>query len=191
MNRSNRIIRLKKLKAPNCKRCSLYKSSTHICILGRGNVMAKIMLIGEAPGSAEEKTGRPFCGKAGKFLDRLFNSLDMQNLVYITNAVRCRPPENRSPTPKELIACKPFLIAEIDIIKPKVILLLGRVAVSALGFGADVNAGSDCFFCSSWPNCYVKATWHPAYALRRGKGATNDLVKALKLVKRLSNEKNK
>jgi len=143
------------------------------------------MLIGEAPGSAEEKTGKVFCGRAGKFLDKLLRGrgLDMQNLVYITNACRCRPPENRSPTPKELDACRPFLKAEVDIVKPKVILLLGRVATAALGFGASVNTGSEYFFYGPWPNAYIKTTWHPAYCLRRGKGATRDLVKHLKWAK--------
>jgi len=177
MNRRGKTIRLARLKDSSCKRCKLCKSSRHVCILGKGNVMASIMLIGEAPGAAEERTGKVFCGRAGKFLDKLLNSLDMKDRVYITNAVRCRPSDNRKPTSEEIHACQKYLDGELGIIKPKVILLLGRTAIEAMGFGADVNAGSEGFLVNeTW---WAKGTWHPSYCLRRGKAATRDLFKAL------------
>lgn len=189
MNRHGKQLRLERLKNTHCTRCKLYKSSKHVCILGKGNVMGSIMLIGEAPGSAEAESGQVFCGRAGKLLDKLLKLLEMYHLVYITNACRCRPPKNRNLTSAELEACNYYFRREIDIIKPKVIILLGRTAVTAMGFGADVNAGSEYFYCSPWPACYIKATWHPSYCLRRGKGATHDLYLALKWARDFINEK--
>ena len=183
MNRRGKTIRLERLKNTNCRRCNLYKSSKHVCILGKGNVMAPIMLIGEAPGAAEEKTGKVFCGRAGKFLDQMLDFLDMRGMVYITNAVRCRPPENRKPWEEEVGACQKYFDRELNIIKPKVIVLLGRTAVEAMGFGVEVNAGSKGFLCDEiW---WVKGTWHPSYCLRRGKAATRDLLKALQWAKEI------
>ena len=185
MNRRGKQLRLQKLRNPHCTICKLHKSSKHVCILGRGNVMAPIVLVGEAPGAAEEKTGKPFMGRAGKLLNKLLKLLEMYHLVYITNACRCRPPKNRNLTSAELEACNYYFKKEIDIIKPKIIILLGRTAVTAMGFGADVNAGSSYFHYEPWPDCYIKASWHPSYCLRRGKGATKDLYRALKWAKEM------
>jgi len=181
MNQRGKIIRLKRLQDSSCKRCSLHKSSKHICILGKGNVMTSILLLGEAPGSAEEKTGKPFMGRAGKLLNNLLELLEMLDLVYITNAARCRPPENRNPTFKELLACGYFLGKEIEIISPKIIIPMGRVAMFALGF-ADIRAGTKPFFSKEW-QVWINPTFHPAYCLRRGRNATNDLYKVLKWAK--------
>jgi len=184
MNRRGKTIRLQRLKNTDCKKCMLHKSSKHTCILGKGNVMASIMLIGEAPGAAEEKTGKPFMGRAGKLLDRLLNDPNIQNKVYVTNTVRCRPPENRKPTKDEIYACEKYFDKELNIIKPKVIVLLGRTAIEGMGFGPEINAGSKGFlFDETW---WIKGTWHPAYCLRRGKGATKDLLKALQWAKERS-----
>lgn len=183
MNRRGKTIRLERLRDLACRCCSLYKSSRHTCILGKGNVMAPIFLIGEGPGAAEEQSGKVFCGRAGKFLDRLLIQLDMIDMVYITNAVRCRPPDNRKPRTDEVKACQKYFDGELNIVQPKVVVLLGRTAVEALGFGAEVSAGSKGFlFDEIW---WVKATWHPSYCLRRGKGATKDLYKALKWARKL------
>lgn len=141
--------------------------------------MAPIVLIGEAPGSAEVRTGKVFQGRAGKLLDRILQKLDMADMVYITNAVRCRPPENRDPTAAELEACHYYLKREIDVIKPKVIILLGRVATKSLGLGGDVNVDSSYFYYTPWPNAYIKSTYHPAYCLRRGGDTTKTLAKHL------------
>ena len=181
MNQRGKEIHLARLKDPDCKRCSLYRSTKHVCILGKGNVMSSIVLVGEAPGAAEEKTGKPFMGRAGKLLDRLLTSLNLQDKVYITNPVHCRPPDNRKPTKKEIEACRIYFDGELNIVKPKVIILMGRTAIEAYGFGSEVNAGTKPFlFDDTW---YIISTWHPSYCLRRGKAATHDLLKALRCAK--------
>jgi len=114
----------------NCKKCSLYKErigNRFYPVIGEGNHQAKIMFVGEAPGLQEAKTGRPFCGASGKILDELLNSVGIKRgEVYIANLLKCRPPENRDPQPEEIKACSSYLERQIDIIKPKVICLLGR-----------------------------------------------------------------
>ncbi len=100
-------------------------------VMGNGNPHAEIMFIGEAPGEKEDKQGIPFVGQAGKLLDELLKSIELNREdVYITNVVKFRPPENRDPTPEEKAACLPFLQMEIAIIKPKVLVPLGRHALT-------------------------------------------------------------
>jgi uracil-DNA glycosylase family 4 len=100
-------------------------------VMGHGNPHAEIMFIGEAPGEKEDKQGIPFVGQAGKLLDELLKSINLNREdVYITNVVKFRPPENRDPTPEEKAACLPFLQMEIAIIKPKVLVPLGRHALT-------------------------------------------------------------
>lgn len=114
----------------NCKKCFLSKErikNRFYSVVGEGNNKAKIIFIGEAPGLNEAKTGRPFCGTAGKILDELFKSVKIKReSVYITNIVKDRPPKNRPPNKEEIDACVPFLIRQIEIIKPKVICALGN-----------------------------------------------------------------
>jgi DNA polymerase len=108
--------------------CELAKTSNPV--LGEGNPKAEIMFIGEAPGEQENKQGRPFVGPAGKFLDELLESIGLKREdVYISNVVKYRPPANRDPTPEEKAACMPWLQLEISLIKPKVIVPLGRHAL--------------------------------------------------------------
>lgn len=189
MNRRGKELRLERLKNPECKLCKLCKSSQHVCILGKGNVMAPIVLIGEAPGKAEVQTGKPFMGRAGKLLDRVLQAIDIADMVYITNAVRCRPPENRDPTNAELEACHYYLKREIDIIKPKVVVLLGKVAVKSLGLSGDVNVDSSYFYYTPWPNAWVRATWHPAYCLRKRGDTIKTLAEHLSWAKSVAKEK--
>jgi len=120
----------------NCKKCSLQKErvkNRFYPVIGEGNHRAKIMFVGEAPGLQEAKIGRPFCGAAGKILDQLLESVRIKREeVYITNLLKCRPPENRDPQPEEIKACSPYLERQIEIIKPKVICLLGRYSMKFL-----------------------------------------------------------
>lgn len=117
-----------KEKLKDWKGCDLAKSANPV--LGEGNARAEIMFIGEAPGEQEDKQGRPFVGPAGKFLDELLNSIGLQRAdVYISNVVKYRPPANRDPTPEEKAACMPWLKMEIALIKPKIIVPLGRHAL--------------------------------------------------------------
>ncbi|RLF49486.1 MAG: uracil-DNA glycosylase [Thermoplasmata archaeon] len=116
----------------NCKRCALHKTRTNV-VFGEGPKDAEIMLVGEAPGRQEDNSGRPFVGAAGKFLTEALNSAGIERKeVYITNVVKCRPPGNRTPNEIEIRTCSPYLVRQIEIIKPKVICALGAVASSFL-----------------------------------------------------------
>ncbi|MCO6041229.1 MULTISPECIES: type-4 uracil-DNA glycosylase [Thermococcus] len=113
-----------KIKA--CKKCPLGELRTN-AVPGSGSYDAKIMFVGEAPGYWEDQKGLPFVGRAGKVLDELLESIGLRREeVYITNVVKCRPPNNRDPTEEEIKACSPYLDKQIDIIRPKVIVPLGR-----------------------------------------------------------------
>ncbi len=115
-------------KLKDWKGCPLHSSAN--AVLGEGNPQARIMFIGEAPGEQEDRLGRPFVGPAGKFLDELLTSIGLQRSeVYISNVVKYRPPNNREPTPEEKEQCMPWLKLEIALIKPKVIVPLGRHAL--------------------------------------------------------------
>lgn len=116
-----------------CYKCDLSKTRTNV-VFGEGIFSSKIMLIGEAPGKQEDETGKPFVGRAGKLLDKL---LDSQNLsreknIYICNLVKCRPPENRIPLNKEIMACREYLDIQIQLIKPKIIVLVGTTSVKEI-----------------------------------------------------------
>ncbi len=114
----------------NCKKCNLYKSRKN-SVPGEGPANAKIMIIGEAPGEKEDEMGRPFVGAAGKLLTNLLEERGLKrSQVFITNILKCRPPGNRDPAPQEVEACKDYLIKQIKIIKPKIIVTLGRHATS-------------------------------------------------------------
>lgn len=115
-----------------CTKCPLAKGRTHT-VPGEGNPNAKVMFIGEAPGEQEDVQGRPFVGPAGRFLNELLALAGLErDEVFITNTVKCRPPNNRTPSNDELLACRPFLEAQIALIRPKVVCLLGAAALKAL-----------------------------------------------------------
>jgi len=153
-----------KKEVEKCRKCSLWKTRKKI-VFGEGPVSAKIMFLGEAPGKEEDKTGIPFCGRAGKLLDNLLkeNKIDRKK-VYITSVIKCRPPKNRIPSKEELTACRKWWQKQIGIIKPKKIILLGRVAFNTvLGLGEL----GDCR--GRWlkvKNQLYFPTYHPAAALR-------------------------
>lgn len=113
-------------KMSKCAKCILRSGCLRV-VFGEGNAEAEIMFIGEAPGKKEDETGHPFVGAAGKFLDEMLAIIKLKREdVYIANVVKCRPPENRDPLPEEAAACWPWLLAQIKIIKPKLIVTLGR-----------------------------------------------------------------
>ncbi len=157
----------KKLKseALQCERCHLRKTCKQI-VMGEGSLNNKIMFIGEGPGADEDRLGRPFVGRAGKLLDKIFSALNIKrDEVYITNIVKCRPPNNRVPTISEAEACMPILKSEIEIIDPKVIVTLGSTALKYLvdqkmaitrKRGQWIKRGE----------YYILPTFHPAYLLR-------------------------
>lgn len=116
----------------NCQRCGLAQQRTRL-VFGNGRANARIMLIGEAPGSNEDREGKPFVGNAGQLLDKILQAIQLSRPeIYVTNVVKCRPPENRDPLPEECQTCFPILKRQIEIIEPQFILLLGRVAARVM-----------------------------------------------------------
>ena len=113
-------------EAKECKKCGLSKSRNNV-VFGKGNPSSGILLVGEAPGYNEDMRGVPFCGKAGDVLDILLSSVGMKREdVYITNIIKCRPPQNRDPEPVEIESCREYLEKQIELIKPRIIGCLGR-----------------------------------------------------------------
>ncbi|ACS34316.1 Uracil-DNA glycosylase [Thermococcus gammatolerans EJ3] len=126
------LMRKLEEKIRNCRKCPLGQLRTN-AVPGSGSYDAKVMFVGEAPGYWEDQKGLPFVGRAGKVLDELLEGIGLsRDDVYITNIVKCRPPENRDPTEEEIRACSPYLDMQIDIIRPKVIVPLGRHSMGYL-----------------------------------------------------------
>ena len=120
------------LEASNCEQCILSKSRNKV-VFGKGHKKSKIFIIGEAPGKDEDLNGEPFIGRAGKLLTEILLSIQLKRSdVYITNTIKCRPPENRNPNSDEIKSCSYFLDKEIDLIAPQVIILLGKVAAETV-----------------------------------------------------------
>jgi DNA polymerase len=127
----------------NCRRCPLYKTRINP-VIGEGNLRAKILFIGEGPGASEDQTGHPFIGRAGKILDELLDSAGIKREdVYIANILKCRPPQNRNPQKEEIEACTPYLLKQIETIKPEVICTLGNYSTAFImekyGLGEKVQ----------------------------------------------------
>lgn len=117
----------------NCQRCKLAKLGRTKVVFGTGNPNASIMFVGEAPGFNEDQQGEPFVGAAGKLLDKLLESAGLSRAqVYIANVIKCRPPNNRDPEPDEVETCKPFLLQQIELIKPKLVCTLGNWATQTI-----------------------------------------------------------
>ncbi len=117
----------------NCQRCKLAKLGRTQVVFGVGNPHAEIMFVGEGPGYYEDQQGEPFVGAAGKLLNELLQSAGLsRSQVYIANVIKCRPPNNRDPEPDEVDTCKPFLLQQIELIKPKVVCTLGNWATQTL-----------------------------------------------------------
>lgn len=159
------LAELRKQVMP-CTRCKLHTTRRH-AVFGEGNPAAKVMFIGEAPGATEDQTGRPFVGAAGQLLDRIITgAMGLQRRdVYIANVNKCRPPDNREPAPDEVAACLPFLRAQIELIRPQVIVCLGRVAAQNL-LGTHDSASKLRGQSLAWLGIPVVVTWHPAFLLR-------------------------
>ena len=120
------------LEAKNCHACPLSNTRNNV-VFGQGNRKAKILIIGEAPGKDEDLSGEPFVGRAGKLLNEILFSMKLtRDNVYITNTVKCRPPENRNPNSDEINSCSRFLDNQISLISPNIIILLGKVAAGRL-----------------------------------------------------------
>jgi len=150
-----------------CYKCDLSKTRAQVVFSG-GNPEAKLMLIGEGPGKNEDETGQPFVGRAGKLLDKLLftQNITREKNLYICNVVKCRPPENRVPTPAEIEACKVYINAQIQLIRPKLILLAGSTAVSSvLGTKEPISKIRGKWFDGPLGS-KVMPLFHPSYLLR-------------------------
>ncbi len=150
----------------DCRRCRLCERRTQI-VFGVGSPKARVMFVGEGPGAEEDKQGEPFVGRAGQLLtDIITKGMSLKRTdVYIANVVKCRPPENRVPEPDEMAACIPFLEAQVEAIRPEVIVALGATAVQGL-LGVKVQITK---FRGEWTNFKgtpLMPTFHPSYLLR-------------------------
>lgn len=151
--------------ASACTRCRLSGTRTQV-VWGTGNPKSELMFVGEAPGRDEDLAGEPFVGRAGQLLTDIIKAMGLtRETVYIANVIKCRPPENRNPEPDELDACRPYIHRQIELIKPKVIVTLGRFALqSTLERNISISAAR-----GEWLNfkgIKLMPTYHPAYLLR-------------------------
>ena len=170
-----------------CQRCGLCAGRSNT-VPGEGAPAAELVFVGEGPGADEDASGRPFVGAAGQLLDRMIGAMGLKREeVFIANAVKCRPPNNRNPQPDELLACQPYLNEQLQAIRPKVICSLGAVALRVLlgddKAGISRNRGKDL----AWEGIPLVATFHPAYLLRNpsSKGdAWTDLKRVVSLMGR-------
>ncbi len=169
-----------------CMLCPLYKN-TNNAVPGEGDASAKLVIIGEAPGRFEDIQGRPFVGMSGRFLNKYLELAGIKReKVFITNAVKHRPPNNRKPTVEEIVACRPYLVEQLGIIRPKLLLALGTSAATSLGFKykhleevrgktTEITLDGDKY------SCFV--TFHPSFPMRFPK-ARETFLNDLKAVKK-------
>jgi uracil-DNA glycosylase family 4 len=172
-----------------CQKCELHKTRTQT-VFGVGNSNADWLIIGEAPGADEDKQGEPFVGRAGKLLNSMLLAMGLQReQVFIANILKCRPPNNRDPKAEEVVACEAYLRQQIELIKPKIILAVGRIAAQNL-LKVDTPIGKMRGNRYQYPDSElpVIVTYHPAYLLRsprEKRKVWEDLKTAMRLYKEL------
>ncbi|MBN1415632.1 MAG: uracil-DNA glycosylase [Bacteroidales bacterium] len=164
-----------------CQKCHLAATRQHV-IFGEGNIHAGVFIIGEAPGRDEDRIGRPFVGKSGQLLDKILDAcgFNRKDHVYISNIVKCRPPDNRVPTPQEAAVCMPWLLKQIELADPKIIILLGATALRYMAgssYKITVERGNWLI----WQNRLAMPVYHPA-ALLRNPGLKRDTWEDFKKV---------
>lgn len=179
----------------DCTRCPLHKQGRKQIVFGVGNPRAELMFVGEGPGADEDAQGEPFVGRAGQLLNNMIKAMGLRREeVYIANVVKCRPPGNRTPEREECETCSPFLMRQIAVIKPKVVVALGAVAAkNLLAMNAPMSEFRGRFYDfmpagarssdPNWPGAKLAVTYHPAFLLRdpRQKGeAWKDLQMVMK-----------
>ena len=150
----------------NCLKCELGKTRKNF-VFGVGDFNASLLLVGEAPGEQEDLSGEPFVGRAGKLLDKMLSAINRsrENDVFICNVLKCRPPDNRDPSKEEISKCEPYLVNQIDLIQPKLIVALGRVAGKTL-LGVDKSLKDMRNTIHSYHGTNLIVTYHPAALLR-------------------------
>ena len=174
----------------DCQRCKLCESRTSI-VFGSGNPSAELVFVGEAPGADEDAQGLPFIGKAGKKLTEIIEkgmNLKREKDTYICNIIKCRPPGNRDPEKDEISACQPFLAKQLQAIKPKVIVALGKPSASTL-LGRKVAITKERGKWFEYEGIPLMLTYHPAYLLRaytleNRQAVFEDMQKVLEFLKR-------
>jgi uracil-DNA glycosylase family 4 len=166
LNATDSLARLKDEIGPACLRCKLHALGRTQVVFGVGNPDADLMFVGEAPGADEDLKGEPFVGKAGQLLTKIIEAIDLRrDQVYIANVIKCRPPGNRNPEPDEVDTCEPFLFRQIDTIKPKVIIALGKFAAqSLLKTTEPITRLRGRVF--NYRGASLIPTFHPAFLLR-------------------------
>ncbi|MCF8297237.1 MAG: uracil-DNA glycosylase [Saprospiraceae bacterium] len=155
-----------RIEIENCKKCPLYKTRNKI-VFGNGNSNAEIFVIAEAPGYEEDKTGIAFVGRSGQLLDKIFAACNFsrEKHLFIGNILKCRPPQNRTPSIEEMAECLPYLRRQVEMIKPKIIITLGATSLKAL---IDKNAKitKERGQWKLWNNILLMPTYHPSALLR-------------------------
>ena len=148
-----------------CTRCSLHETRTQT-VFGVGHPEAEWLFIGEAPGEQEDLRGEPFVGRAGQLLDEMIRALGLEREhVFIANVLKCRPPKNRDPSPEEALSCEPFLVRQVQLLRPKIIVAVGRIAAQNL-LKTQVPIGKLRGQVHHYADIPVVVTYHPAYLLR-------------------------
>ena len=177
----NTLEKLRK-QAQECHLCQLSKSRTQV-VFGEGNENADIMFVGEAPGMSEDTSGKPFAGKSGDMLTKMIENvlLISRQDVYITNIVKCRPANNAVPSPSEAHSCHPYLLKQIELIKPKIIIALGETAYHYLS-GDDSTIEDVRGNMQELHGYKLMPTYHPSFLLRNP-SAKKDVLEDLKIVK--------
>jgi uracil-DNA glycosylase family 4 len=171
----------------DCTRCKLSGLGRSQIVFGVGNPNADLMFVGEAPGADEDLQGIPFVGRAGQLLTKIIEAIDLKREdVYIANVIKCRPPQNRNPEPDEIETCEPFLFRQIDIVKPKVIVTLGKFAAHVLLRCEDpISRLRGRVF--DYRGAKLIPTFHPAYLLRNP-ASKREVWEDMKLVRTLLRE---
>jgi uracil-DNA glycosylase len=167
---------------PDCSRCKLHTLGRKQVVFGVGNPNADLMFVGEGPGADEDIQGEPFVGRAGQLLTKIIEAIGLKREdVYIANVIKCRPPQNRNPEPDEVEQCEPFLFRQVDIIKPKVIVALGKFAAQCLvRTDAPITRIRGREF--TYRDAVLIPTYHPAYLLRNP-SAKRDVWEDMKKVR--------
>jgi len=171
----------------DCTRCKLHTLGRSQIVFGVGNPEADLMFVGEAPGADEDVQGIPFVGRAGQLLTKIIEAIDLKREdVYIANVIKCRPPQNRNPEPDEVEKCEPFLFQQIDIIKPKVIVALGKFGAQTLLRTLEpISRLRGRVF--EYRGSKLVPTFHPAYLLRNP-SSKREVWEDMKLVRKLLSE---
>ena len=168
----------------DCTRCKLHGLGRTQVVFGMGNPSADLMFVGEAPGADEDEQGMPFVGRSGQLLTKIIEAIDLKREdVYIANVIKCRPPQNRNPEPDEINTCEPFLFRQIEVIKPKVIVTLGKFAAQTLLRTEEpISKLRGRMF--DYHGAKLIPTFHPAYLLRNP-SSKREVWEDMKLVKKL------